>query len=68
MRAEVKQGQFVKLNADLEQLHGFVHNLPKIDANAAEALRRGDLRHKAFFYLWFARCHKMEASRCVGME
>lgn len=58
MQAEIeaKPKEFPLLQANLAQLHGFVHNLPRRDAMAARTLRRGDMRPRGFFLLWFARC------------
>jgi len=49
--------EFEVLRGNRAQLYGFVHMLPLREKAAAEALRRGDLRAKAFFLLWYARTH-----------
>jgi len=58
MQSQVRKRptEFPLLRANLAQLHGFVHNLPNVDRIAARALRRGDLRPRGFFILWYARC------------
>lgn len=59
MRAEIaaRPSEFPLLRANLEQLHGFVHTLPRSNPAAAKAFRRGDLRPRGFFTLWFALAH-----------
>jgi hypothetical protein len=48
--------KFPWLRANLEQLCGFIYNLPKNNQRAAQKFERGDMRENSFFYLWYASC------------
>jgi hypothetical protein len=63
MRSEIAAHvtEFPRLRANLEQLCGFVHNLPKRNRTAARTLERGDMRAKNFFYSWYASCSNRSA-------
>jgi hypothetical protein len=58
IRSEVAANltEFPWLNANLEQLFGFIHTLPKHNQTAARSLERGNMRANGFFYLWYAAC------------
>jgi hypothetical protein len=58
MQSEIRTRptEFPLLKANLPQLHGFVHNLPKADGAASRSLKRGDMRARGFFLLWYAQC------------
>jgi hypothetical protein len=58
IRSEVAAhpAKFSWLSGNLEQLCGFIHNLPKNHQRAAQQFERGDLRANSFFYLWYASC------------
>jgi len=58
IRSEVAAhpAKFPWLSGNLEQLCGFIQNLPKNHQRAAQKFERGDLRANSFFYLWYASC------------
>jgi hypothetical protein len=59
MQLEIKAqpALFPVLLGNLAELCYFVQSLSKHEPTAAQAMRRGDLRPKSFFLLWFARSH-----------
>jgi hypothetical protein len=58
VRAEIAAHgkEFPWLRANLEQLCGFIQNMPKRRQAAARTLERGRMRANSFFYLWYASC------------
>lgn len=69
MRSEIgtRPDEFPLLRGNLEQLHGFVHTLPRSNATAARAFRRGDLGARGFFILWFALTHNRSVKDVQNM-
>jgi hypothetical protein len=58
VRAEIAAHgrEFPWLRTNLEQLCGFIQNMPKRMQTAARTLERGRIRANSFFYLWYASC------------
>ena len=58
VRAEIAAHarEFPWLRANLEQLCGFIQNMPKRKQTEARTLERGRMRADSFFYLWYASC------------
>jgi hypothetical protein len=58
MRQEISEHskEFPNLAANLEQLVGFVANMPRWNKVMAQRFKQGEVRAQGFFYQWFAAC------------